>query len=357
MTADVFKLGQIQEEFLYTRKPIDGVLLIQDHHSGYIQVLPCNTKHLTSEMAAKWTASQWMSNWDVPSEILTDSGKEFIGTWWENMCALLGVHHLRARVYDHRALPAERVGRILINILRKFLATQKDYNWLETIYCVFRRYHRTKNYTGLSPNEFVFGREKMDPGPVMYHRRQCYDASQWFEKIKELDSKRIEAKVESQADWLKFENQARTQGKPFEKGQQVWLRKSDETLKDNNKLLPLWEGPFQVKSQLGETTFNIEIEPGRHQEVHRYRLKAKVPCPKGNYKPLYWIAANQGNLTTLVAQRQVRTHVKYMNHLIQTTLLPAVISECQAFNQAVNPLQAQTLPHFLIYPALLNGLA
>ena len=59
VTADVFELGQIQEECLYTRKPIDGVLLIQDRHSGYIQVLPCNTKHLTSEMAAKWTASQW----------------------------------------------------------------------------------------------------------------------------------------------------------------------------------------------------------------------------------------------------------------------------------------------------------
>ena len=122
----------------------------------------------------------------------------------------------------------------------------------------------------------------------MYHPRQCYDASQWFERIKELDSKWIQAKVESQADWLKFKNQSTTQGKPFEKGQQVWLGKSDETLKDDNKLLPLWEGPFQVKSQLSETTFNIEIEPGRHQEVHRDRLKAKVPCPKGNYKPLYW---------------------------------------------------------------------
>ena len=119
-----------------------------------------------------------MSNWDVPSEILTDSGKEFIGTWWENMCALLGVHHLRAGVYDHRALPAERAGRILINFLRKFPATEEDYNWLETIYCVLRRYHRTKNYTGLSPNELVFGREKMGPGPVMYHPRRCYDASQ-----------------------------------------------------------------------------------------------------------------------------------------------------------------------------------
>ena len=85
-----------------------------------------------------------MSNWDVPSEILTDSGKEFIGTWWENMCALLGVNHVGARVYDHRALPAVRAGRNLINMLRNVLATEKDYNCLETIYCVLRRYHRTK---------------------------------------------------------------------------------------------------------------------------------------------------------------------------------------------------------------------
>ena len=52
-------------------------------------------------------------------------------------------------------------------------------------------------------------------------------------------------------------------------------------------MLPLSEGPFQVKSQLSETTFNIENEPGSHQEAHRNRLKAEVPCPKGNYKPPY----------------------------------------------------------------------
>ena len=80
MTADVFESGQIQEECLYTKRPIDGVLLVQDRHSGYIQVPPCDTKHLTSEMADKWTASQWMSSPDVPSAIQTDSGKEFIGT-------------------------------------------------------------------------------------------------------------------------------------------------------------------------------------------------------------------------------------------------------------------------------------
>ena len=36
VTADAFELGQIQEECLYTKYPIDGVSLIQDRHSGYI---------------------------------------------------------------------------------------------------------------------------------------------------------------------------------------------------------------------------------------------------------------------------------------------------------------------------------
>ena len=61
---------------------------------------------------------------------------------------------------------------------------------------------------------FSFGREKMGPGPVMYHPRQCYDTSQLFERIKDLESKWIQAKVESQADWLKFkENPSRKASK------------------------------------------------------------------------------------------------------------------------------------------------
>ena len=219
-------------------------LLIQDSHSGYIEVLPCSTKHLTSEMAAKWTASQWMSNWDVPSEILTDSWKEFIGTWWENMCALFGVHHLPARVYDHQALPAERAGRILINMLRRFLATEKDYSSLETMYCVLRRYHRNKNYTGLSPNELAFGREKMGPRPVMYHPRQCYDTSEWFEKIKESGSKWIQAKVESQADWLNFKNQARTQERPYRKRPTSLASQVRRDPEERQQVVAAWGSPF-----------------------------------------------------------------------------------------------------------------
>ena len=74
-----------------------------------------------------------MTNWDVESDRLKDSGKEFIETRWGNMCALLGVHHVCVRVYNHLPLPAEQGQPIPINIFTKFLATEKEYNWLETI--------------------------------------------------------------------------------------------------------------------------------------------------------------------------------------------------------------------------------
>ena len=102
-----------------------------------------------------------MSSWDVPSDILTDCGTEFIGAWWKDMCTYLGVHHLKARVSDRRALSAERAGRIVLNILRKCMTRDKHYTWLELVHDLLGKYHQTPNYTRLSPNEVVFGRRSV----------------------------------------------------------------------------------------------------------------------------------------------------------------------------------------------------
>ena len=63
-----------------------------------------------------------MSNCDVPSEILADSAKEFIGTWWDNMCALLGVH---------QSVPESTIIKLsLLNELEEFLSTSRETSWL-----------------------------------------------------------------------------------------------------------------------------------------------------------------------------------------------------------------------------------
>ena len=92
---------------------------------------------MTGKAAAKWCAQTWMGGWDVPSEVITDSGKEYTSEWWRELCARLGIHHLRCEIHSHRALPSETDGRSLINVLRKELAIEKDFHWLEIIFVFF----------------------------------------------------------------------------------------------------------------------------------------------------------------------------------------------------------------------------
>ena len=93
-----FYLGHLErEECHWTNQKINGVLLIQCGHSGYIHVLPCNVNAMYGKAAAKMCAQTWMGCSDVPSEILTDSGNAYIAEWLKALCARLGIHHLQAR--------------------------------------------------------------------------------------------------------------------------------------------------------------------------------------------------------------------------------------------------------------------
>ena len=90
VTSDFFYLSDLEgEECHWTTKKVNGVLLNQRRHSGYIHVLLCNVNAMTRKAAAKWCAQTWMGCWDVPSEILTDSGRAYISDWWTTLCALL----------------------------------------------------------------------------------------------------------------------------------------------------------------------------------------------------------------------------------------------------------------------------
>ena len=111
---------------------------------------------MTGKAAAKWCAQTWMGGWDVPSEVVKDSGKEYTSKWWRELCTRLGILRIRCEIHCNRALPGKRAGRSLINMLPKKLASRKDFHWLEIPFAVLCRYHNTPLYHGLPPNEIVF---------------------------------------------------------------------------------------------------------------------------------------------------------------------------------------------------------
>ena len=96
VTSDFFYLRELDdEECHWTNKKVNRVLLIQCRHSGYIEGVPCTIEWMTGKVAAKWCAQTWMGGCDVPSEVITDSGKEYTSEWWRELCTPLGIHHLR----------------------------------------------------------------------------------------------------------------------------------------------------------------------------------------------------------------------------------------------------------------------
>ena len=173
-------------------------------------------------------------------------------------------------------------------MLRKELASNKDVDWLEILFALLRLYHNTELYHGYSPHQLVFGRNKCWWNIPYDHPRECKDASAFFDEIQagEKEAKRL---VETfQADWLSIANQGRKEPQDLEKGDRVWLRKSETTQEKDSKLLPLWESPFEIVSRVRENSFKVRVDVNRELEVSGDRLKPEIPSPKGRVKPLFW---------------------------------------------------------------------
>ena len=224
VTSDFFSLGELDEEECYwTNQKVNGVLLFQCRHSGYIEVLPCSIESMTCKAAAKWCSQTCMGGRDVPSEVITDSGKEYTSQWWRELCTRLGIHHLRCEIHSHRALPGKTAGCSLINLLRKELASERDFHWLEILFAWQRRYHITPLYHGVSRNEIVFVQKKCWWNMPLNNPRPCKDALLIRDKIQRTEKTVPKLIDKHQADWLQVQNQGQKNPHNFEVDDRFWL--------------------------------------------------------------------------------------------------------------------------------------
>ena len=287
VTTHFLYLGELDhKECYWTNQKDNGVLLIQCRHSRYIQVLPCKIQSMTGKAAAKWCAQTWMGDGNVPSEVITDSVNEYTSKWWRELCTRLGMHHLMSETHSHQALPGERAGRSLVNMLREELASEKDFHWLQILFALLRRYHYTPLYHGPSPNETVFGGKKCWWNMPLNNPRPCEDPSLFINEIRKAETTVSKLIHKHQADWLWVHNQRRKNSHNFEVDDRGWLRKSETTLDVDDKVLPLWEGPSPGTGRLGENRWMIRVDVNREIVVSNDRLMREIRPPKGRVKRL-----------------------------------------------------------------------
>ena len=111
--------------------------------------------------------------------------------------------------------------------------------------------------------------------------RPCKDASLFMDEIQRGVKTVFRSFDKHQADWLLVQNQGLKNPHNFEVDDVLWLRKSETTLDGDDKLLPLWGGPFAVTAYLGENRWKIRVDVKGKLKFLATASREKLLPPKG----------------------------------------------------------------------------
>ena len=104
-----------------------SVAVCVDRHSGWTVAVPClNKGFIGAFVAQKMLKWQWRP-FGVPSVIKRDLSSLFVGSWFENLCAGMGIRQAFSQAYDHQANgQAECAGQSSREILQKIYKEKKS---------------------------------------------------------------------------------------------------------------------------------------------------------------------------------------------------------------------------------------
>ena len=282
VAIDLFNMPNV----LYEGVEFDMMAICVDRHSGWIVGVPCMNKGLTGAGLAKTMLKNHWRPFGVPSVISSDQGSHFISSWWRNMCALMGIRQAYSQAYHHQANGrVERAGQQVMEILRKLYAEEKV-NWVEALPRVLDRIHDMKGESGYSPYEILFGRERPLGGCPYSPPKECEDAMEFFQRLREIDEKVASALNRKHQVEENRINATRKELPPLENGTKVWYRRPENS---GEKLDSRWIGPGVVTAREGDRSYVVEVKPGLEMKAHRSFLKEfQEPQVAGKASPLYF---------------------------------------------------------------------
>ena len=222
-----------------------------------------------------------------PTILISDNGPQFVATafqkWFERQGhhACQGITHVRVSPYHPQGNGVvERMHRTLTNVIARCTESKGNCAQIVPMAMYFLRCMPSRA-TGLSPFRAKHGWEPTTPLQILYKgwvQRDLgpIDLKEWttvnaerFQHAREV----VVVNLQSSSDKKKKQWDKKAQTSQFEKGDQVFLRKSGL----NTNLADSWEGPFEVEKRNTSLTYRINTGDGTLPSVHIQQLKAYSP--------------------------------------------------------------------------------
>ena len=111
----------------------DCILLCVDRLSGWMLGYPTQKLGLTAEKTAHLLLDGGWGALGIPDTITSDQGPQFVGKWFQTMCARLGIRQAFSQAHRPQGNgKAEVAGKSIITLLRK-LKVGEGANWVEAL--------------------------------------------------------------------------------------------------------------------------------------------------------------------------------------------------------------------------------
>ncbi|GJZ05840.1 reverse transcriptase domain-containing protein [Tanacetum coccineum] len=207
-----------------------------DYFTKWIEAKAVAT--ITGNQVKKFVWDNIVCRFGLPGEIISDNGKQFRDNPFKDWCEKLCIRQCFASVKHPQANGlVERANRSLGEGIKARL-DEKSKDWIEELPHVLWA-HRTmiKSSNGETPFSLTYGTEAE-------RREQA--------AIQEAKSKK---KME------KYYN-SRVRGASFKPGDMVYRSNEASHAKDEGKLGPKWEGPYEVKESLGKGAYKLKDRKG-----------------------------------------------------------------------------------------------
>ena len=258
----------------YDGQNYDAILLCVDRHSGWVIARPTQIDGLTGDLAAKILLDGSWGEVGIPSVITSDQGVQFKNDFWATLCSRLGIRQAFSQSYRAQSNGrAEVAGRVLVDILRKLLIDQ-NISWVEALPRALRILHDLRDpVLDVSPYELVFGRQRALAGLPWTTPRECPDAAEFLEHMRQVDANLARLLNAAHEKVARRVNAHRKEGPDFQVGDWVWYARPREV--GGMKLKTWWMGPYKIWSQVGDRSFQLRSAQGEMLDAHVDQLK---PC-------------------------------------------------------------------------------
>jgi hypothetical protein len=271
-------------------KGYDGIYVIVDRLSKWIVVRPVTTR-ITEEETAKLFKSMIINEHGLPEKVISDRDARWRETFWEQLLDQMGSKRALSTAHHPQTDgQTEAVNQILEIALRAFA---QEGDWSDKLEDFQTAYNTSVHSgTGFTPYYVLYGKEMRKPHNILIDQSQK-ERTGLDKQSTALFLDRMEATWKLAKEALQFSQEVQRRSYnsnhtpiELEVGQLVLvnphsLKLSGDWQQTGKKLLPKWEGPFEIIEKFGPNTYQIRLPPDWdiHPVLHVAHLKPYKSSP------------------------------------------------------------------------------